>query len=86
MGAFVDLPSSKAFEPYWRIQEKCDQYATARTTEDAKGGTLPSLAITQGYIDQCTEHLDRERQVRQALVLVVGLGGAVYLGLWLWKH
>lgn len=83
----VAMPSSETGDSFKDIQSRCQDYAKAKAIDDFKtSGKISDLTTLQDDIDACTAVMDRGRQVRQALVLTVGLSLAGYLGFVVWKR
>lgn len=83
----IVMPGAATGETFKDIQKKCSDYAAAKAIDDFKAsGKISDLTTLQADIDACTSSLDRGRQIRQGMILVVGLGLAGYLGFVLWKR
>ncbi len=83
----VAIPGAQTGDTFQTIQSKCNDYAKARAIEDfATSGKVSNLTTLQADIDACVSSMDRGRQIRQAMILTVGLGIAGFVGFWAWNH
>lgn len=83
----IAIPGAQTGDTFQTIQSKCNEYAKQRAIEDfAASGKISNLTTLQADIDACTLSMDRGRQIRQAMILTVGLGIAGYVGFWAWQH
>lgn len=83
----VSIPGATTGDTFKVIQQKCAGYAQAKAIEDFKtSGKISDLTSLQADIDECTNSMDRGRQIRQGLILVTGLGLAGYIGFLAWKR
>jgi hypothetical protein len=82
----ISIPGAQTGDTFSTIQQKCADYAKAKAIDDFKtSGTISDLTSLQNDIDACTSSMDRGRQIRQAMILTVGLGLAGYLGFLVWS-
>ncbi len=82
----IAIPGATTGDTFTVIQTKCNDYAKAKAIDDFKtSGKISDLTTLQADIDACTSSMDRGRQIRQAMILTVGLGFAGYVGFVLWK-
>lgn len=83
----VPYPVFSNGDTFTQVQKKCSEYAAARALEDLqRNGHVTSPTGIQSYVDECARKLDEQRSNRQALILLVGLGGAGWLAYWLWNQ
>lgn len=83
----VPFPGAQTGDTFKTIQTKCNEYAKQKAIEDfATSGKISNLTTLQADIDECAAGMDRGRQIRQAMILVVGIGIAGYVGFWAWNH
>lgn len=83
----VAFPGAQTGDTFKTIQTKCNEYAKQKALEDfAATGKISNLTTLQADIDECTAGMDRGRQIRQAMILTVGLGIAGYVGYWAWHQ
>jgi len=83
----IPMPGAATGETFSDIQAKCRDYAIRKGIEDFRSsGKISDLTTMQADIDACTSSLDRGRQIRQGMILVMGLGVAGYLGFLLWNR
>jgi len=82
----VSFPGATTGDTFKTIQTKCNDYAKAKALDDFKtSGKISDLTSIQNDIDDCTAGMDRGRQIRQGMILFVGLGLAGWLGFTLWN-
>lgn len=82
----IPFPGAQTGDTFKTIQTKCNDYAKAKAIDDfTTSGKISDLTTLQADIDECTAGMDRGRQIRQAMILTVGLGLAGYLGFLLWE-
>lgn len=82
----IPIPGAQTGDTFKVVQEKCNDYARAKAIDDFKiSGKVSDLTTLQTDIDACTSSMDRGRQIRQAMILTVGLGIAGYVGFTLWN-
>lgn len=82
----ISIPGAQTGDTFKVVQEKCNEYARAKALDDFKtSGKISNLTTLQEDIDACTSSMDRGRQIRQAMILTVGLGFAGYVGFVLWN-
>ncbi len=83
----VPFPGAQTGDTFQTIQKKCNEYAKQRAIEDfTTTGKISDLTTLQADIDACTSGMDRGRQIRQAMILTVGLGLAGYVGYLAWNQ
>jgi hypothetical protein len=83
----VAFPGARTGDTFKDIQTKCNEYAKQKALEDfAASGKISNLTTLQADIDACAAGLDRGRQIRQGMILTVGLGIAGYVGFWAWRQ
>lgn len=80
----IDFPSYSTGDSYATIRDKCTEYARQRALDDLKSGRVTSTEELQGYLDSCGDALGTQRQIRQGLLLALGLGGATAAAYYLW--
>jgi len=83
----IPIPGASTGDSFRDIQTKCQDYAKAKAIEYFKmSGKVSDLDSVQNDIDACTASMDHGRQVRQGMILFVGLGLAGWLGFMVWKQ
>jgi len=83
----VAFPGAVSFESSSDVGRRCNEYAKAKALDDFKtSGKISTLDTLQTDIDTCSASLDRGRQIRQFLILTVGLSLAGYLGFLVWRN
>jgi hypothetical protein len=83
----IPIPGAKTGDTFGDIQRQCGEYAKAKAIEDFQTqGKISTLDTLQADIDACTSSMDRGRQIRQAMILTVGLGLAGYVGFCVWSR
>lgn len=82
----VVIPSAGFGDSIEHISKACDEYGRAKAIEDLKQGKVSTLDSLQRDIDDCTERMDRRRQLLQGIMLTVGLVGIYYASSWLLKQ
>ncbi len=86
MLGIVNFPGATTGDTFKTIQTKCQDYAKAKAIDDFKtSGKISDLTSLQNDIDNCAAGMDRGRQIRQGMILVVGLGLAGWLGFVVWQ-
>jgi hypothetical protein len=82
----IPFPGAQTGDTFKIIQSKCNDYAKQKAIEDfTTSGKISDLTTLQADIDACTAGMDRGRQIRQAMILTVGLGLAGYVGFLMWS-
>ncbi len=82
----IAIPGATTGDTFQTIQSKCQEYAKQKALDDFKtSGKISDLTTLQDDIDACTSSMDRGRQIRQSMILCVGLGLAGYLGFVVWN-
>ncbi len=83
----VSFPGAQTGDTFKTIQTKCNDYAKQKAIDDfTTSGKISDLTTLQADIDACAAGMDRGRQIRQAMILTVGLGVAGYVGFLVWSR
>jgi len=83
----IAIPGAQTGDTFQTIQSKCNEYAKQRAIEDfTTSGKISNLTTLQADIDECVSSMDRGRQIRQAMILTVGLSVAGYVGFLIWSR
>ncbi len=83
----IAIPGANTGDTFSVVQTKCQEYAKQKAIDDFKtSGKISNLTTIQEDIDACTSSMDRGRQIRQGMIMFVGLGLAGYIGLALWSR
>lgn len=82
----VAMPGLRLFESHTEISRRCEIYAREKAGDALLAGKGVDLTALQQDIDACSNKLDLGRQLLQGLILSLGLVGAGYVGMKVWRR